>query len=199
MQVRSKVMTFISFGLLSLFLFAPPLFAWTQKEPLRTGLIYRENARTLHQEALAYMHSGRYREARLYLQQAIRLNPASALSSSLYDTLGQVEEKLGHYQQAVMSYQYAIGLQPDQSLYYEHLVSLWKRAKQQDVAEQRLKAIVSLNPEDGWAYYMLALLAAEKQDWFTYTDNMRLFAKQEPRSAIRNRWCQSHPEACHPK
>jgi tetratricopeptide (TPR) repeat protein len=196
--MRDKILPSLLCALTTLFVFSPLLFAWTQKEPLRTGLIYRENARTLHQEALAYMHSGRYREARLYLQQAIRLNPSSALSPSLYDTLGQVEESLNHYQQAVMSYQYAIGLQPDNSLYYEHLVALWKRAKQQEIAEQRLKAIVGMNPEDGWAYYMLALLAAEKQNWFTYTENMRLFAKNEPRSAISNRWCQSHPEACHP-
>lgn len=175
---------------------ACPVYAWTSKEPIRGQLTYRENAVVLNKNAEALLRQGRAQEATQTYQQALRFNPGSSLSATLYNGMGQSYETQGQYAQAVMSYQYAIGYQPDFALPYQNLVRLWKRAQRLPAARDNLQTILAFNPDDGWAWYLMAQVQAALGDFMLEQEAMRRFVRLEPRSAIRNQWCRTHPADC---
>jgi tetratricopeptide (TPR) repeat protein len=199
-----------SFLLLGFTFAVNPAAAWKESEPVKQGLPYRENAITLHQEGQALLKAKRYVEAVKIYQKALGLNPFSALSATLHAGLGQAELALcsrynaagyipqatERYAQAVVSYQYAIALQPDFEDHYTGLIKTWEAGKRLPLAQTQLKTLIKENPADGWAWYLLAQVEKALGNYETEREAMREFVKLQPRSSVKNRWCHYHPEEC---
>lgn len=197
-------------GLGLLLAWAFPTQAWEQFEPVRKGQPYRENAVTLHQKGQALLAEKRYDDAVEVYQKAVELNPFSALSANLYNGLGQAELAYSgrlnangytkaateHYGKAVMSYQYAIALQPDFEDHYVGLVKAWEAANRLKLAKDQLRALLNFNPADGWGWYLYAQVEKSLGNYENEMSAMREFVKLQPRSNVKQRWCYYHPEEC---
>jgi tetratricopeptide (TPR) repeat protein len=186
-----------------LLLIHPLTFAWWDREPSNHGYVYRENASSHELLAEVHLRNGNVQAAIRAYQEAISLNPESAQTAPLYNNLGKAYEAGGYYQQALVSYQYATQLQPDFEVYYQNLVDLYQKAKQLADAERLLTQIVTKNPNDGWAWFLLALVqlrqATGSQSKAALAGkSLKRFTALEPRSGIRTQICRERPELCQP-
>lgn len=117
-----------------------------------------ENAIRHFQKAQMWMEVQRYGAAIKELQIAIRLNPDTTFTASLYNNLGLAYLKVGRYPQAVEAFEKAIELNPNFSLYYENLAEAHEKSGTADVTLQQLHQQTSLTPDSPQPWYLLGQL-----------------------------------------
>ena len=100
---------------------------------------------------------GRSREAKRFLQAAVRTQPDFAIA---YDILAQVAEALGQDEEAISNYQRAIELAPEKGDTHSKLAELqWKRGNKQE-ALKHLQASTRYAPDHAPRYVGIAKLLA---------------------------------------
>jgi tetratricopeptide (TPR) repeat protein len=105
-----------------------------------------------------YLESGYPLHAINEYKIGIMLNPNSTMSATLYNNLGRAYETVRAYELAIMSYQHAIKINPDFSVYYKNLVNAYKVKKSLKQARINYEKIVKINPLDAQAYFTLGLI-----------------------------------------
>ncbi len=126
----------------------------------------------------------RYNEAIEEFKIGLRLNPYSSLSASLYNNLGIAYQKTRNFPMAISSYQRAIRIHPNFELYYKNLIQTYADARKLSSARNTMRHILSINPEDSEAWYLMGLIfdkMGEKQD---ARDAFSRFLKLEPESRL---------------
>lgn len=117
-----------------------------------------DNALLHFQQGQIWMESGSIPAAIREYQVAIQLKPSATLTASVYNNLGIAYTRIKQYPKAIVSYQKAIELNPNFSLYYENLVQTYIKAKSGPQAIRKLEHIVQGNPSNRQAWYILGLL-----------------------------------------
>lgn len=152
--------------------------------------VYRENASRLAQQAMAHLRENRPMEAIQLLQQAIKLDPYSAATASHYNNLGLAYRQVNQPELAMVSFQFAMRLQPDFALYYQNLVGSWQQADRLEAARAQLEQFTQQYPLDGSAWLLLGYVyqaagqsTAQQRAW-------QQFLALEPYSAMRPAICQ---------
>lgn len=118
---------------------------------------FEDNAIAHARKGELLMGRRRYGEAIEEFKIALRLNPYSSLSATAYNNLGISYLKLRNYPLALTSFQRAIRIQPNFELYYKNLIRTYQEQNSLRAAQERLKNIVAINPEDAEAWYLLGL------------------------------------------
>src|SRR5690606_20729662 len=106
----------------------------------------RDNAISHAQNGQLFLERGQLTEAVEEFKAAIRLNPYTSLSASIYNNLGLAYRALGNYPYAFASFQRACRIQPSFSLHYKNLVETYAMAGQLEEVEKQLREIVEVNP-----------------------------------------------------
>ncbi len=105
-----------------------------------------------------WMSVGQYGAAIREFQIAIRLKPETAMTSSLYNDLGSAYLEAREFPRAIVSFQQAIKLNPNFSLYYENLVRAYGKEGEIQSAIAQLHQATQNNHNDVQAWYLLGLL-----------------------------------------
>jgi tetratricopeptide (TPR) repeat protein len=126
----------------------------------------------------------RYDEALEEFKIALRLNPYSSLSASLYNNLGVSFMQLRNYPLALSSFQRAIRIQPHFELYYKNLIQTYQESGALSAAKTALIRILELNPKDAEAWYLLGLAYERTGDLKEAKDAFSIFLELEPNSRL---------------
>lgn len=132
------------------------------------GLSSMAWAYDLHDNAILHAQRGKlFLERQQYdlavdeYQAAIRLNPQTSMSGSLYNNLGIAYRENKQYALAIASFQHACRIQPTYAIYFQNLINTYIASGQEKEANQTLKDITLANPEDAEAWFMRGLLYKE--------------------------------------
>ena len=174
----------------------PPHALAQTSQPRHNGSSARQQAATLHQQAQAHLLQGRVSQAVNLLQQAIGVNPYSAYTATLYNTLGLAYLQANYPQLALVSFMYASRLQPHYAPYFDNMVKVWQHTQALPEAQVQLEVLTQRSPEDGIAWYLLGVVYGAQQDWQLQQQAWRKFLALEPNSPLRNSVCQVVPH-CH--
>ncbi len=143
-----------------------------------------DNAILHTEEGIVLMERERYLEAAASFQAALRLNPYSAMSASIYNNLGLAFQKAQKYDLALASFQHAIRIQPNYELYYKNLIETYQAADRLSALETRLSQIYQRNPKNGEALFMLGLIAESQGNTKTAKALFSRFLELEPHSTL---------------
>lgn len=144
----------------------------------------RDNATRHLDLATNHMKYGQYQQAIGEFQIAIRLNPHTAVTASLFNNMGICFQKTQQYPQAMSSFQHAIKLQPGFELYYKNLIDTYRQAGVLGTAQDKLRLILDQNPYDGEAWFLLALLHEENEDYEAAKLAFFKYLQLEPNSQL---------------
>lgn len=117
-----------------------------------------DNAIRHFHQAQTWMEVGQYDAAIKEYQIAIRLKPSTTMTAALYNDLGLAYLKAREFPRAIVSFQQAISLNPNFSLYYENLVKAYQAAGALSVATREVEQTTQANSDDMPAWYLLGLL-----------------------------------------
>lgn len=144
------------------------LFLWAFSLVLifaRLSLAVAESPYQMEDNAIRHFHQGQtwmevdqYDAAIKEYQIAIRLKPSTTMTAALYNDLGMAYLKAREFSRAIVSFQQAISLNSNFSLYYENLVKAYQAAGALSVATREIAQTTQANPEDTPAWYLLGLL-----------------------------------------
>lgn len=115
---------------------------------------------------------------------ALKLNPGSALSASLYNNLGLSYRAMGNHPLAVASFQHAIRLQPNYALYYKNLIETYARGGDLSEARRAFEHILSANPDNTEALFLMGLIYQETHQQNLAKETFQRFLKLEPHSTL---------------
>jgi len=121
---------------------------------------------------------------------ALLLNPYTSLSAAIYNNLGLAYRAVGNYPYAFASFQRACRIQPTFSYYYKNLIETYAAAGRLGRVESALQKIVTKNPDNAEAWFMLGLLYKEqgnrKQGKLCFDKFLKLEPESEMATAARN-------------
>ncbi|HEY9686213.1 MAG TPA: tetratricopeptide repeat protein [Coleofasciculaceae cyanobacterium] len=151
-----------------------------------TALAYdlKDNAIQHANQGRLLMERGQHAEAVEEFKAALRLNPATGMSGALYNNLGLAYKELGEYPLAYVSFQRALRIQPTYTLYYKNLIETYAAAGRLREVEQSLRSVVTLNPQDAEAWFLLGLLYQEEQNKKASRVCFSRFLKLQPASEL---------------
>lgn len=152
-----------------------------------------EDRGTMENNMIYHFHKGQqwmavdqpYAAAREY-QFAIRLKPATPISATLYNNLGLAYLQMSQLPQAIVSFQQAIALNPQFSLFYENLAKAYSRAGILPSAIGELEETLASNPDDVPARYLLGLLYQARGNTPAFTAAMQRVIQDAPKSNLRH-------------
>jgi tetratricopeptide (TPR) repeat protein len=116
--------------------------------PADAGLAINPNIPTLYQaRGLAENSLGRYEQAKVDFERAIRLSPRDPVIGFWHVDLGDAEINLGHFDAAISEYRKALDLGLD-GVYFIHtnLAAAYVHAGMMDEAKAQLAEAKRLNP-----------------------------------------------------
>lgn len=161
---------------------------------LLSGILYLCStawAYDLHDNAILHAQRGKlFLDRQQYdlavdeYQAAIRLNPQTSMSGSLYNNLGIAHRENKQYTLAIASFQHACRIQPTYAIYFQNLINTYIAAGQQAEAGQTLKEITVTNPDDAEAWFMRGLLYKETGDLKAAKACFARFLKLRPESEL---------------
>lgn len=120
-----------------------------------------DNVILYSQQGEAYMERQEYDHAVNSFLAALKLNPFSNLSASIYNNLGLSYHHLGHYSLALASFQHAARIQPNYELYYKNMINSYAAGATLFEAQDQILGIIADNPDNAELTYILALMALE--------------------------------------
>lgn len=144
------------------------------------------DAITHNQKGLSYLERGYPLHAIDEYKLAIMLNPNSFLSASIYNNLGQAYEKINQYNYAIVSYQNAIKINPDFSVYYKNLVDAYNYKKILNKAQKDYETILEINPEDAEATFILGLIYMKQNNSPKAITTFENYIKLQPNRDLTN-------------
>lgn len=118
-------------------------------------------------------------------QFAIRLKPATPLSATLYNNMGLAYLQITDLPRAIVSFQQAIALNPQFSLFYENLAKAYSKAGILPTATQELEETLATNPDDVPARYLLGLLYKASGNPQAFEAAMHQVIKDAPKSDLK--------------
>lgn len=117
---------------------------------------------THHNKGVVFLESGYPLHAIDEFKIALMLNPNSSMSATVYNNLGRAYEMVRKYDLAIISYEHAIKVNPDFSLYYRNLINAYIAKKALKKAQSDYEKIVKINPMDAQAFFILGLIYMER-------------------------------------
>lgn len=174
----------ISLLIISLFIHAS-VFAWDNSlkssvASNNTRMNAKEMAITHNRQGITFLQTGYPVHAMNEFKLGIMLNPNSAMSADLYNNLGRSYEMIKAYNYAITSYEHAIQINPNFSVYYKNLINAYASKKTLQQAQYNYEKIVKLNPQDAQAYFILALIHIKMGDNTKARKALETFLKLEP-------------------
>lgn len=145
-----------------------------------TRLDAKEQAITHNRQGITFLETGYPLHAINEFKLGIMLNPNSAMSADLYNNLGRSYEMVKAYDYAIMSYEHAIQINPNFSVYYKNLINAYQNKKTLNQAQYNYEKIVKLNPQDAQAHFILGLIYIKKGDNTKAHKAFETFIKLEP-------------------
>ncbi len=153
--------------------------------PQKAGAYHIEdNVITHAQQGGKLLQLRRYNEAIEEFKIGLRLNPYSSLSASLYNNLGVSYQKTRNFPMAFSSYQRAIRIHPDFELYYKNLIQSYADAKKLSKARNRMRHILTINPKDSEAWYLMGLIFEKTGEEKEAKAAFSRFLELEPNSRL---------------
>jgi tetratricopeptide (TPR) repeat protein len=131
-----------------------------------------------------WLSVGQIEAAILEFQIAIRLKPTTSMSAALYNDLGLAYLLAREFPKGIVSLQQAIALNPNFSLYYEHLAEAYQKSGGLQTAIQQLEFTTTQNPDDVQAWYLLGMLYRAAGDQSGSQRALQMFVKMAPHSEL---------------
>ena len=100
------------------------------------------------------LQEGRVNEARQALEQLLKRNPLNAIALRL---MGDIQRAMGESEVALDSYQRSLAVQRSPAA-VKGLLAVAEELQRFQVVEQCLRALIRIEPDDGYYYYRLALI-----------------------------------------
>ncbi len=122
------------------------------------------NAISHYQKGQRWFELGKNEAAIREFQIAIRLKPGTLLSAVLYNNMGKAYLKLKDYPKAIVSFQQAIAVNPNFSLYYQNLAQAYQEAGSVFDVINTLQQTTRVNPEDAQTWYLLGMVYQQTGD-----------------------------------
>lgn len=133
-----------------------------------------------NKKGIVFLESGYPLHAINEFKIAIMLNPNSTFSATLYNNLGRSYEMIRYYDLAIASYQHAIRINPNFSVYYKNLVNTYRIKKALPQAQKDYEKITRVNNQDAQAYFILALIYMEQTNNLKAKEALKTFLTLEP-------------------
>jgi tetratricopeptide (TPR) repeat protein len=144
----------IKFGVFSLLMLMP--VGWAELND--TGYHMDDNIIKHFHQGQSWMEIGRFDLAIREFQMGIELKPSALMTATLYNNLGLTYLKVNETGKAIVSFEEAIQLNPQFSLYYENLAKAYQQAGTLTQAIQQVKGDSARSPDNPQALYLLGTL-----------------------------------------
>ncbi len=132
---------------------------------LQNLVAFSENPYSMDENAIYHFHQAQewmathhYTEAIAEYQIAIGLTASKTFKAALNHDIGKAYEASGQAKTSFPYYEKAIALNPDFSLYYEHLVKAYGKTKQLAQQIKRWRQYQAGHPKNLRTWYLLGLL-----------------------------------------
>jgi len=122
------------------------------------GFLYAQTYEELIIKSYDYVDADNLPAAEESLKAAMRLEPANKLNFTLLTNLGTVQRRLGHFDDALLSYTAALSQQPKNELILENRATLYTEMGEMELAMSDYHTLLSVNPKHEEALYQRALL-----------------------------------------
>jgi tetratricopeptide (TPR) repeat protein len=123
-----------------------------------------DNAFLHFQQGQQWMEWQEYEAAIREFQIGIRLKPSTGMTAALYNNMGLAYQKIRQFPKAIVSFQKALTMNPNFSLYYENLVKAYQESGATQSAIQNLQQATQQQPDAPSAWYLLGLLYETQGD-----------------------------------
>ena len=143
-----------------------------------------DNAMLHFQNAQTWMSVKDYNAAIKEYQVGIKLKPSTTMTASLYNNMGLAYVALKAYDRGIVSFQQAVELNPNFSLYYENLAKAYKQAQSAPQAAKFLANTVKINPDDVQAWYLLGILYQQLGQWVKSQQAFGMYVQLSPYSDL---------------
>lgn len=143
-----------------------------------------DNAIYHHHRAQMWMEVEKYGAAIREYQIAIRLKPASTMTAALYNDLGVAYLKTREVPKAIVSFQQAVKLNPNFSVYYDNLAKAYEQGNTMDTTAAQLRQTVEQNQGDPQAWFLLGTLYQKSGDEEAARHAFNMFIKLAPQSEL---------------
>ena len=141
-----------------------------------------------------HLEAGRAEEARVAFVRSLELDPKDAFTH-LY--LGNCSYRIKMYPEALLRYQLAAELMPDQAIAYSCQADVYRAQGRFDLAQQALKTAADVAPNNELAQEKLATWSEDKKGITDKTPAMIRSAYRNDQAAttvlLASRWLQDHP------
>lgn len=134
--------------------------AVAQEDAKKTG---KASYQECVEKGIALLKQDSLLQAESLFLQAIKAEPTLQSNSLLYNQLGQIQERLGHNQDALASYANALNLNPSYTEVLLNRASLYLRIDNQDRALQDYSAVLEGNPDHQEALFFRAYIYSGKR------------------------------------
>ncbi len=111
--------------------------------------------------ATEYFEAEQWKEAKIEYLNLLQLDPDSAEANY---RLGEVQQRLGEYGDALWRYREAVRLEPDRAPWRARLAALLVAARRSDEAREQVDAALESDPESAQALLIAARLDAAAED-----------------------------------
>ena len=128
------------------------------------GCQSEDERRAAHtRSATEYLEAEQWKEAKIEYLNLLQLDPDSGKANY---QLGEVQQRLGEYGDALWRYREAVRLEPDQASWRARLAALLIAARRSDEAREQVDAALEIDPESAEALMLAARLhaAADEHD-----------------------------------
>ena len=105
-----------------------------------------------------YLEIDDYLSAEEILKEAMRLEPTNKLNFTLLSNLGTIQRRLGHLDDALLSYTAALSQQPNNQPILENRAALYTEMNEMELAMGDYHTLLAINPNNEEALYQRALL-----------------------------------------
>ena len=125
---------------------------------LTNGSIYAQTYEELISKSYDYVEINDFLAAEESLKEAMRLEPTNKLNFTLLSNLGTIQRRLGHLDDALLSYTAALSQQPNNQLILVNRATLYTEMNEMELAMGDYHTLLSINPSNEDALYQRALL-----------------------------------------
>jgi tetratricopeptide (TPR) repeat protein len=99
------------------------------------------------------------------MKAAMRLEPANKLNFTLFSNLGTIQRRLGHLDDALLSYTMALNQQPKNELILENRATLYTEMGEMELAMGDYLTLLAVNPRHEEALYQRGLLYIQANNY----------------------------------